>query len=93
MRTTADECAQLGKIIADKLNRATAPVTLLIPLRGVSALDKEGQKFFDPAADQALFQSVRENLDANVKRVELDLHINDPEFADVVVRELLANLR
>jgi uncharacterized protein (UPF0261 family) len=92
MRTTAEESARLGEIIAAKLNRATGPVTLLLPLRGVSAIDREGQPFHDPAADTALFDALRRHVaDAVVVR-ELDLHINDPEFADDVAATLLASL-
>jgi uncharacterized protein (UPF0261 family) len=89
---TAEESARLGEIIAAKLNRATGPVTLLLPLRGVSAIDREGQPFHDPAADTALFDALRRHVaDAVVVR-ELDLHINDPEFADDVAATLLASL-
>ncbi|MGH7471870.1 MAG: Tm-1-like ATP-binding domain-containing protein, partial [Longimicrobiales bacterium] len=92
MRTTAAECAQLGEIIAGKLNRARGPVTLMLPLRGVSALDKEGQPFHDRAADVTLFDSLRRHLGSNVELVELDLHINDPLFASALADELLAKL-
>jgi uncharacterized protein (UPF0261 family) len=92
MRTTPAECAQLGEIIAGKLNRATGAVTLLLPLRGVSALDREGQAFYDPAADAALFESLRRNLGPGVTLIELDLHINDPEFADAIAQQLLSSL-
>ena len=92
MRTTPDECAALGRIIAEKLNRATGPTTLLIPLQGVSAIDRDGQPFHDPAADAALFQALRDHLDASVTRVELDLHINDPAFADAIAERLLDHL-
>jgi uncharacterized protein (UPF0261 family) len=92
MRTTPDECAELGRIIAGKLNRAEAPVTLLIPLRGVSALDKEGQKFHDPVADAALFSALRDNIRPPVRLLELDLHINDPAFADALASELVSNM-
>lgn len=93
MRTTAEECARLGEVIAEKLNRATGPTTLLLPLRGVSALDRAGQSFFDPAADAALFDALRRNVGPNVTLVELDLHINDPEFADAIADHLLSHLR
>ncbi|HYI23885.1 MAG TPA: Tm-1-like ATP-binding domain-containing protein, partial [Thermomicrobiales bacterium] len=55
MRTTPDENRRLGEIIAGKLSRATGPTTLFLPLKGVSALDREGQRFHDPEADAALF--------------------------------------
>ncbi len=93
MRTTPSENAELGAIIAKKLNASRGPVTLLIPLKGVSAIDKEGQKFHDPAADAALFAAVRGNVDSKVKLVELDLHINDPEFADAIADHLLTDIK
>jgi uncharacterized protein (UPF0261 family) len=92
MRTTRDECARLGEIIASKLNRAAGPVTLLLPLRGVSAIDREGQPFHDPDADAALFDALRRHVAPNVVVRELDLHINDPGFADAVAETLLASL-
>jgi uncharacterized protein (UPF0261 family) len=92
MRTSAEECRELGKIIARKVNDSRGPATLLIPLRGVSAIDREGQTFHDPAADAALFDAVRRNVNERVKVVELDLHINDPAFADAIAENLLANM-
>jgi uncharacterized protein (UPF0261 family) len=93
MRTTAAECAELGKIIAGKLNQSTGPTTLFVPLNGVSMIDAEGQPFHSPEADAALFQALRDNLDTNkVKLIELENNINDPEFADTVAKHLLAML-
>jgi uncharacterized protein (UPF0261 family) len=93
MRTTPDECAQLGRVIAEKLNAATGPTALLVPLRGVSAMDKEGAPFHDPEADAALFDALRRHVRTPpVELVELDLHINDPAFADAVADRLLAAL-
>lgn len=89
MRTTPQENQQLGEILARKLNHASAPVTLMLPLKGVSALDCEGKAFFDPVADESLFTAIRSNLNSNVNLIELDYHINDPEFASAVVREFL----
>jgi uncharacterized protein (UPF0261 family) len=93
MRTTPDECAEIGRIIAEKLNAANGPTTLLLPLRGVSALDREGASFYDAEADASLFNALRTHLKAPpVKLVEMDLHINDPAFADALAGELLAAL-
>lgn len=89
MRTTPEECAELGRIIASKLNRAKGPTTLVIPLQGVSAIDKEGQPFHLPAANEALFHSLRQNIRPPVKLVELDMHINDPAFAAAIAGRLL----
>jgi uncharacterized protein (UPF0261 family) len=93
MRTTPEECAQLGKIIADKLNKTTGPTALFIPLKGVSAIDVEGMPFYDPAADKALFDALRKHLDrSKVDLVELDMPINDPAFADAMVDRLISML-
>jgi uncharacterized protein (UPF0261 family) len=81
MRTTPEECAELGRTIARKLSSARGPVALFVPLKGVSAIDVEGGPFFDPSADEALFQALRENLTANVELHELEHNINDAEFA------------
>lgn len=89
MRTTAAECAELGRIIASKLNRAQGPTSLFIPLQGVSAIDREGQPFYLPEADAALFNALRQNVKPPVELVELDLHINDPAFATAMADRLL----
>ncbi len=82
MRTTPDECAELGRTIANKLNAATGPTALFVPLRGTSLYATEGQVFHDPSADQALFAALRESVDrTRVELHEVDLHINDREFA------------
>jgi uncharacterized protein (UPF0261 family) len=81
MRTTPDECARLGEILAGKVNRATGPVAVFLPLRGTSAIAVAGGVFHDPVADEALFRSVRANLDPSIELVEMDTDINDPECA------------
>jgi len=92
MRTTPAENDQLGRQIAEKASAARGPTTIIVPLRGVSAIDREGQPFWWPEADQALYQSLRNWLSPQVKLVELDLHINDPEFAETAARLLLEML-
>jgi uncharacterized protein (UPF0261 family) len=81
MRTTPDECAELGRTIGRKLSAATGPTALFVPLRGVSAVAVEGGPFHDEAADEALLAGLRETLDASVEVHELDTDVNDPEFA------------
>ncbi len=93
MRTTPQECAELGRIIAGKLSGARGPVALFIPLKGVSAIDVEGGPFHDPDADRALFEALRSNVAANVEVIELEHNINDPEFAQAMVDKLLEFLR
>jgi uncharacterized protein (UPF0261 family) len=88
MRTTPEENAQLGAGIAGKLSAAAGPVAVLLPGRGVSAIDREGQPFYDPAARAALHEAIRSGV-RGIDVTELDLHINDPEFADAAAGKLL----
>jgi uncharacterized protein (UPF0261 family) len=88
MRTTAEECAELGRRMGRKLSAATGPVALFVPLRGVSALSGEGGPFADPAADAALLAGVRAGLRPGVEVHEIDAHVNDPEFAAAMAARL-----
>jgi uncharacterized protein (UPF0261 family) len=89
MRTTPDECREIARIVARKLNAATGPTVLYVPLRGVSMIATDGQVFHDPEADEALFSTLREELDTSKVEVhELDLDVNDPEFALAMANRL-----
>ena len=93
MRTTPEECTELGRIIAGKLNAATGPAVLMLPLKGVSMVDAPDQPFYDPEADTALFDALRTHIDpAVVNLVELDVHINDLEFASAFAEQLISLL-
>jgi uncharacterized protein (UPF0261 family)/ABC-type branched-subunit amino acid transport system ATPase component len=87
MRTTADECRNIGEFIAAKLNAMRGPVRFLIPEGGVSAIDRPGQPFHDPDADRALFAAIESGFRAGPDRKlqRLPLHINDEAFADALV--------
>lgn len=90
MRTTADECADLGRILAEKVNMSTGPVTVLLPTGGISLISAPGQPFYDPAADRALFDAIRQTLRADIPCEAIDCAINDPLFAQVCVERLLS---
>jgi uncharacterized protein (UPF0261 family) len=92
MRTTKEENAELGRRIARKLSAATGPTALFVPLRGVSMIDAEDQPFHDPEADAALFEELRK-VGEGVELVELELHVNDPEFATAMVDKLDGYMR
>jgi len=92
MRTTPAECAELGRILAEKLNRYPSPVTFLIPRRAISVISAAGQPFHDPAADEALFSAVKAGLRPDIPVVELDVEINDPAFARACAETLLRSL-
>lgn len=91
MRTTPEECAQLGRIIAEKVNTYTAPAAILIPRKAISVISAPGQPFHDPAADDALFTALRSHSRQPVE--EFDLEINDPSFARACAEHLLSLMR
>jgi len=90
MRTTPGENAAIGRFIAERLNLCHGPVSLFLPLGGVSAVDVPGMPFHDPQADAALFRAIRETLKATADRrlTELPHPINDPAFADAMAAEI-----
>jgi uncharacterized protein (UPF0261 family) len=89
MRTTAEENTELGTRLARRLNAATGPTSLFLPLRGVSAIDVDGAPFRDEAADRALFSAIHHGLDTQrVELVEMDTDINDDRFADAMADRL-----
>lgn len=87
MRTNAEECAQLGKILAEKANANPAPTAILNPLKTVSVISAEGQPFHDPEADAALFSAIHEH--ATVEVIDYDEEINSEVFAKAAAHKLL----
>ena len=87
MRTNAEECATIGRIIAEKANANPAPVAILNPLKAVSEINGEGKPFHDAAADDALFNAIRET--AQGETIDYDLEINEPAFAQAAAEKLL----
>ena len=99
MRTNKEECAKLGKIVAEKVNEATGSTVVIIPLRGWSMYDAEGgvltvdyygkpteEPWYDPEANKAFTEALEKFVDKtkhNVKVMKVDLHINDPELAEL----------
>ena len=92
MRTNIEENARLGKIMAEKLNLSTGPVTVLIPLKGLSMIDAPGGPYWWPEADRALFDSLKRNLRKDIPIVEMDANVNEPEFSERCAEALLTNI-
>ena len=92
MRTTAEECARIGADIARKLSAAEGPLSVLLPAHGVSAIDRDGQPFDDPAARRALHDAIRGGLPGR-DVVELNAHINDAAFAEAAAHRLIELMR
>ncbi|MCB0213419.1 MAG: Tm-1-like ATP-binding domain-containing protein [Anaerolineae bacterium] len=93
LRTNVAENVTMGEMIAAAANAATAPVAIVLPLKGVSMLDSEGGQFWDPEADAACFEAIKKNLKPGIPVIELDHNINDPEFSGKVAETLLAMLK
>ncbi|MBX3082096.1 MAG: Tm-1-like ATP-binding domain-containing protein [Anaerolineae bacterium] len=93
MRTTPEENAQLGRIIATKLNAATGKTAVFIPLKGVSMIDVDGKSFYAPEADAALFENLKSNLRKDIEVIEMNTDINDPQFARAMAAKLDEFLR
>ncbi len=89
MRTTPEENAELGRILAEKANRSQGPVAFFLPLQGVSMLDAPGKEFWWPEADEALFNAIKRHVRPSVAVVELDHNINDDAFAEAAANKLL----
>jgi len=79
----------MGEVFAEKANAAKGPVAFLIPLKGVSILDGDGEQFCDREADQAMFDAIKANLNPGIEVVELDCNINDAEFSSKAVEMML----
>jgi uncharacterized protein (UPF0261 family) len=89
-RTTSQELREIAREVARKLNQSRGPVTVLIPLRGWSSLDREGMPLYDAEADRAFVQELKVRLNRNIPLIELDLHLNTRVFAEETVRQFIA---
>lgn len=90
MRTTVSENIRIGNKLAEKLNMAKGKTILMLPLGGVSEIDKPGQPFYGKEEDEALFQTLRKETDANVVRIEeMNHNINDPVFGETAAKKLI----
>ncbi|MCY3831407.1 MAG: Tm-1-like ATP-binding domain-containing protein [Chloroflexi bacterium] len=93
LRTNVEENRRIGEMIAAAANAATAPVAILLPLKGLSMLDSVGGAFWDPAADAACFDAIKSGLRRDIPVIELAHNINDPPFAQAAADTLLQLMR
>ena len=84
VRLSSDEGAQLGRIIAERLNESRGPVRVVVPLLGFSLADAEGGDLWDPEADAAFVESLRDALRPDIPFEQVDAHVDDPDFAELV---------
>lgn len=93
MRTNVPENIKMGEMIAAAANASTAPVAVVLPLKGVSMLDSPGGMFWDEEADKACFDAIKKNLKPGIPVIEMDNNINDPEFSGKCAELLLEMLQ
>ncbi|MYE25725.1 MAG: UPF0261 family protein [Chloroflexi bacterium] len=93
LRTNIEENRCIGEMIAAAANAASAPVAIILPLKGVSMLDSDGGAFWDPAADAACFDAIKSGLRKDIPVIELACNINDPPFAEAAADTLLNLMR
>ena len=89
VRLTPEELVAVGKLVSKKLNRAKGPTEVFVPLRGFSFPDRDNMPHWEPEGNQAFINAMKANLKSNIPVVELDAHINDPEFIDPVTERFL----
>ncbi len=85
IRTARQEMADIGRLMARRLNKARGPAAVLVPTGGFSYSDRPGHAFYDPEADAALVDALASNLAPRVPLQKIDAHVNDPAFADALV--------
>jgi uncharacterized protein (UPF0261 family) len=89
VRLLPEELREIGKIVAGKLNQAKGRTKAFIPLRGFCFPDREGLALWDPKGNQAFLEGLKKELSGAIPLVEVDAHIDAPEFIDLAVKGLL----
>lgn len=95
MRTTLEESQEIGNFIAGKLRHAQDPlkVRVILPMGGVSMIDRPDQPFYDSEADKALFGAIAHGLkDTKIAIRSYSEDINDEKFAEAICKHLLEML-
>jgi len=89
VRMSHEEMTTVGRVMAEKLNKATGPTLVLIPLKGFCMYCHAGEPLYDPEGDRKLIESLKSHLKPQIPVQEVDAHINDPEFADAAASCLI----
>jgi uncharacterized protein (UPF0261 family) len=89
MRTTVEENVAIAEFISEKLNQAKGPVVVMLPMGGLSSIDRPDKIFYDPKANEALFKTLKQKLSRNIELIEDEHHLDDPEFAIRVGQQMV----
>ncbi len=93
VKMTQEEMTIVGRVVAEKLNKAQGPIRVLIPLKGFCMYCHPGEPLYDPQADRKLIESLKKHLKPQIPVQEVDAHINDPEFADLAASAMIQLIR
>lgn len=93
VRLSHEELHAVGKLVAEKLNRARGITRVFIPLQGYSFPDRRNLPHWDPEGNRAFVNALKSDLKPHIPLVEVDAHINDPEFIDPIVDEFLSVMK
>jgi uncharacterized protein (UPF0261 family) len=85
LRATSDELIQVAETFAEKLNRSSGPVKVVIPMKGWSSVDRTGRPTYDPEEDRLFCRALKDTLKKDIEVVEVDANMEDPEFASAVI--------
>ena len=93
VKAFAHESKKAAELVAERLNAAKGPVTVLLPLRGLRVDAQPGQRLYDPEVDVAILNVLRDGLDKSIRQVEVDANLNDMAFSRVAADEMMALIK
>jgi uncharacterized protein (UPF0261 family) len=80
VRLNKDEMSLVAEKMIEKLNRASGPTMVIIPVKGLSSYGKGWEAFYDEEADSAFFEILERGVKPDIRVVKVDAKINDERF-------------
>jgi uncharacterized protein (UPF0261 family) len=93
VKASRGDMAAVGRVMAERLNAATGPTAVLVPLKGWSVYGAPGGPLHEAAGNRALLKALKGNLRGDIALTEIDAHINDDIFVDACVDQLTTYLK
>jgi uncharacterized protein (UPF0261 family) len=89
LRISPDELKEVAAAFSEKLNNATGPVKIVLPLKGWSSVDYPGNPTYAPEEDLVFSRELKKALKPEIEIVEVDANMEEPGFAEAVVKAAL----